>query len=202
MDSANSMQGAKKDELAYHPQQIVATAVPRPSSPERLSPAPEKPFSVENPQPDRKRTSRAPRVFEVAGRSYRLSSAALPFRATAYDADYACTGKNPADPAYGITASGAAAKTGWTVAVDPKLVPLGTLLYIEDMGIRRAEDTGSNIKGSRLDVFVATHEEALRFGVKELWVWTLEEVSPRMAATLNDRPASTSSTDSAGFSSF
>lgn len=113
----------------------------------------------------------------MAGRPY-LPVNELVLRATAYDADYVCTGKYPGDPAYGVTASGAPARTDWTVAVDPGLIPLGALLYIEGMGIRRAEDTGSSIVGARIDVFVGTHDEALRFGVKKVRAWILADTHP------------------------
>lgn len=56
------------------------------------------------------------------------------------------------------------------VAVDPKLIPYGSWLWIEGLGWFRAEDCGSAIKGFRLDVLVATEEEAMRFGKQERFV--------------------------------
>ena len=77
----------------------------------------------------------------------------------------------------GITASGAPVTAGLTVAVDPEVIPLGTVLYIEGVGVRIAQDTGSAIKGQKIDVAVETHAEA------ESWagwgthnVWILEAV--------------------------
>ena len=65
------------------------------------------------------------------------------------------------------TATGVYPKAGRTVAVDTKYIPHGTVLYIEGVGLRIAEDTGGKIKGNRLDVFVDTKEEAIKKGVKK-----------------------------------
>lgn len=85
---------------------------------------------------------------------------------TAYTAGYESTGKSPGHPAYGITASGATVKENHTIAVDPKVIPLGSLVFIEGIGIRRAEDTGSAIKGAKIDVYIPQVREAIEFGVK------------------------------------
>jgi 3D (Asp-Asp-Asp) domain-containing protein len=85
---------------------------------------------------------------------------------TAYTAGAESTGKTPSHPEYGITYSGVRAEEGRTVAVDPKVIPLGSTVYIEGVGIRKAEDTGSAIKGSKIDVFMNDVGEARTFGVK------------------------------------
>lgn len=86
---------------------------------------------------------------------------------TAYTAGFESTGKTPSHPAYGITASGAKVKENYTIAVDPDVIPLGSLVYIEGLGIRKAEDVGSAIKGKKIDVYIPDLEEALEFGVKK-----------------------------------
>ena len=73
------------------------------------------------------------------------------------------------------TASGVYPKAGRTVAVDTKRIPHGTVLYIEGVGLRIAEDTGGDIKGNRLDVFVDTKEEAIQKGVKKARVHVIKE---------------------------
>lgn len=65
---------------------------------------------------------------------------------------------------HGITSSGQPVQAGVTVAADPSVLPYGTVLYIEGVGIRIVQDKGAAIKGNELDVAVDTHENALRFG--------------------------------------
>lgn len=99
--------------------------------------------------------------------------------ATAYDLSYESCGKNPGDPYYGITASGAKAQPG-TVAVDPSVIPLGTKLYIAstdgspDYGFATALDTGSAIKGYRVDLFMEDNQDALNFGIRQVKVYILD----------------------------
>lgn len=63
----------------------------------------------------------------------------------------------------GITASGKKVDADLTVAVDTSVIPLGTILYIEGVGIRIAQDTGGAIRGNKIDVAVETHEQALNW---------------------------------------
>lgn len=73
----------------------------------------------------------------------------------------------------GVTASGTAPTPGLTVAADWSVLPSGTWLYIEGVGMRRVEDTGSAIKGKRLDIAIDTHANALRWsgqGNHHVWV--------------------------------
>jgi len=65
-----------------------------------------------------------------------------------------------------ITATGTAARAGRTVAVDPKIIPLGSKIYIEGLGERIAEDVGGGVKGHHIDVYLGTVPQALHFGVK------------------------------------
>jgi uncharacterized protein YabE (DUF348 family)/3D (Asp-Asp-Asp) domain-containing protein len=85
---------------------------------------------------------------------------------TAYSAGVASTGKDEDHPQYGITASGTKVQEGRTIAVDPKVVPMGWWVYIEGIGFRRAEDTGSAIKGKKIDVYFDSESKANKFGKK------------------------------------
>jgi 3D (Asp-Asp-Asp) domain-containing protein len=86
---------------------------------------------------------------------------------TAYTAGYESTGKTASNPGYGITYSGSQAKEGRTIAVDPSVIPIGTTVMIEGVGIRKAEDIGSAVRGVRIDVFMNDLQEARKFGVKK-----------------------------------
>lgn len=86
---------------------------------------------------------------------------------TAYGAGVEHTGKTPEDPGYGITATGRKVKENQTIAVDPKVIPLGWWVYIEGYGLRRAEDTGSAVKGKRIDLYLPSDEAANGFGLKK-----------------------------------
>jgi len=83
---------------------------------------------------------------------------------TAYDAGINSTGKTEDHPRYGITYSGTTVMEGRTVAVDPNVIPLGWWIYIEGIGLRKAEDIGSAIKGKKVDVYMESEAQALRFG--------------------------------------
>lgn len=85
---------------------------------------------------------------------------------TAYSAGASHTGKNADHPQYGITASGKRAEEGRTIAVDPGVIPLGTWVYIEGIGFRRAEDTGGAVKGNKIDVYYEDDRSAVNFGMK------------------------------------
>lgn len=99
--------------------------------------------------------------------------------ATAYDLSFQSCGKRPGHPAYGITASGTRAKVG-TVAVDPRVIPLGTKMYIESVdgsyvyGYCTAEDTGGAIKGNKVDLFYNTTAECYQFGRRAVRVYILD----------------------------
>lgn len=60
------------------------------------------------------------------------------------------------------------------VAVDPKVIPLGTRLYIDGYGYARAMDTGGAIKGNKIDLFFDTKAEALKWGRRSVQVFILK----------------------------
>lgn len=106
---------------------------------------------------------------EVGNLSYNKK---ISMKATAYTAGPESTGKRPGDAGYGITASGIKAQRG-VVAVDTSVIPFGTKLYIEGYGCAVAGDTGSAIKGNKIDVFVNTYNEAMNWGVRTVNVYIL-----------------------------
>lgn len=70
------------------------------------------------------------------------------------------------------TATGVVPKRG-IVAVDPKVIPLGSKLYIDGYGFAVAQDIGGSIKGHRIDLFMDTKTEALKWGVRTVRVYLL-----------------------------
>ncbi len=96
----------------------------------------------------------------------------LIMNASAYTAGYESTGKRPGDKNYGITASGARVRPG-IVAVDPRVIPLGTKLYVEGYGYSIAADTGGAIKGNKIDLYFENVSEAKKFGRRNIKVYVL-----------------------------
>jgi uncharacterized protein YabE (DUF348 family) len=77
----------------------------------------------------------------------------------------------------GITSTGINLKANPNVkviAVDPSVIPLGTKVYVEGYGYAVAGDTGSAVKGNKIDVFFATKAEAYRWGRKTVKIKILE----------------------------
>ncbi|MEA4826751.1 MAG: ubiquitin-like domain-containing protein [Clostridium sp.] len=99
-------------------------------------------------------------------------------RATAYTESYKDTGKRPGDKGFGITASGTRVRRnpeGYsTVAVDPRIIPLGTKLYIPGYGYAIAEDTGGAIKGNKIDLYFNGDNHVYRWGVKYVDVYIVD----------------------------
>lgn len=61
-----------------------------------------------------------------------------------------------------------------TIAVDTSIIPLHSIVYIKGLGFFVAEDTGSAIKGKRIDVYVNDHEQAKKLGRKTVEVYILQ----------------------------
>ncbi|MEY8414712.1 3D domain-containing protein [Tissierella praeacuta] len=104
---------------------------------------------------------------------------AMTMTATAYDLSFESCGKSPGDRYYGLTASGTKVRPG-VVAVDPRVIPLGTKLYVQsldgtkDYGFAIAEDTGGAIKGNKIDLFFESSSAVNRFGRRKVKVYVLK----------------------------
>lgn len=94
------------------------------------------------------------------------------FKLTGYCPCSICCGKW----ANGITASGKKAVEGITVAADPRVIPLGTRVYIEGLGERVVQDTGGAIKNNKIDVYVSYHNKAYNaaYNQSAARVWILK----------------------------
>jgi len=107
----------------------------------------------------------------VPGTNLRYDEAVL-FEATAYTCNsYEYVGN-------GITFTGTQARVG-AIAVDPKVIPLGTKMYIASAdgeyiyGYCVAEDTGGLIKGNLVDLYYDTHDECIQFGRRDIIIYFL-----------------------------
>ncbi len=104
-----------------------------------------------------------------------LDNFTLSYEGEFYSTAYCCEVYPHICGGNGVTASGTVPTPGVTCAADWGVFPPGTWLYIEDVGIRRVEDSGSAIKGKRLDIAIDTHANALRWtGIGRHKVWVLE----------------------------
>ena len=114
------------------------------------------------------------------------------FTATAYDLSVQSCGKPIGHPQYGITSNGTniAGKTreqAMSIAVDPNVIPLGSQVkitfpepYTHFNGVYTANDTGSAIKGKKIDIFMGdfgnnnSNQSVWEFGVREVKVQVLK----------------------------
>ncbi len=54
------------------------------------------------------------------------------------------------------------------IAVDPRVIKLGTKVYVEGYGYAIAGDIGSAIKGNKIDLFMPNRSSALKWGRKKV----------------------------------
>ncbi|MCO4852320.1 ubiquitin-like domain-containing protein [Bacillus vallismortis] len=97
----------------------------------------------------------------VVSRSNESTGKAMTVSSTAYTAS--CSGCS------GHTATGVNLKNNpnaKVIAVDPNVIPLGSKVHVEGYGYAIAADTGSAIKGNKIDVFFPEKSSAYRWGNK------------------------------------
>jgi len=80
------------------------------------------------------------------------------------------------------TAEGKAPVPGLTIAADPSILPLGSRVRISGAGPWSGEyrvgDVGGKIKGRKVDIFMTSQQEAVRFGRREIEVVLLNPAQP------------------------
>jgi len=91
------------------------------------------------------------------------------FEITAYDA-WSAQSINVKKYRDGKTALNRPATPGRTIAVDPRIIPFDSFVFIPGMGWRVAEDVGGAIKGYKIDVLLASKGAAMKFGRKKMHV--------------------------------
>lgn len=102
------------------------------------------------------------------------------FTLTAYCSCGKCCGKwadnRPLDE-FGneivIGATGEVLTAGYSVAVDPNVIPYGTILIINGKEYK-AQDTGGTIDGNKIDLYFNDHDRAREFGTQAADVYIKE----------------------------
>ena len=110
---------------------------------------------VSNPAPAKQTSPEAVKEFKVEATAY-----------TAY-----CSGCS------GVTATGIDLRANphlKVIAVDPKVIPLGSRVWVEGYGEAIAGDTGGAIKGNKIDVFFPSQQDALNWGRKTVTIKILK----------------------------
>lgn len=124
-----------------------------------------------------RKVTQAPQDNETLAGIRTREARALPSRAGTYNRlrsmNMVATGYSPYEgSSQGLTANGMHAGYG-LVAVDRRVIRLGTRLYIEGYGYAVAADTGGAIKGRRIDLGHTTYREASNVGRRAVKVWVL-----------------------------
>lgn len=110
------------------------------------------------------------------------------FETTGYCPCARCCGKTN-----GITASGTLATANHTIAADTSVLPFGTQVVINGQ-VYTVEDRGGAIRGGRIDIFFASHQEALNYGRRRVDVYRYVGVAENASseeATSQETEAST-----------
>jgi len=110
----------------------------------------------------------APAVKAATTTEAQPSGKTMTMTATAYTAN--CAGCS------GITYTGINLKANpnqKVIAVDPRVIPLGSKVYVEGYGTAIAGDTGGAIKGNRIDIFIPDQASAMAYGIKTVKVTIL-----------------------------
>jgi 3D (Asp-Asp-Asp) domain-containing protein len=122
--------------------------------------------------------------------------------ATGYYAGVKSTGKDKNHPAYGVTYSGVQVRRDHfsTIAADLNVFPLGTILYIAGYGYGVVADTGSAIKGYKIDLYFNTLEDIYReWGKKEVEVVVLKRGEGKITEAMLNRLNETVAVSANGF---
>ncbi|EGW39977.1 3D domain-containing protein, partial [Desulfosporosinus sp. OT] len=71
------------------------------------------------------------------------------------------------------TATGLVTREG-LIAVDPRVIAMGSKVYVEGYGYAIAADTGGDIRGNRIDVFFSTLRQCIDWGRRPVHIYVLK----------------------------
>lgn len=122
---------------------------------------------LDRPEP----ASRSAEVVSERSSEARGARSVVPVRlAGGHEMEAVVTAYAPGDDGVdGITATGLPMDRG-VVAVDPEVIPLGSVVYVPGYGYALACDVGGAIKGRRMDVYLSSRREAIAWGVRRVRV--------------------------------
>lgn len=85
-------------------------------------------------------------------------------------------GKKPGDPSYGITASGLPTAENLTCAVDKRVIPLYSDVFVRfsDGTIQQYWATDTGVRGNHIDIFEPDYNTCIQNGSQSLTVWWCE----------------------------
>ncbi|HEU4752272.1 MAG TPA: 3D domain-containing protein, partial [Armatimonadota bacterium] len=107
--------------------------------------------------------------YLLGSRGAYIGKRTLPVVATAYDPGPGSCGKY----ANGRTCNGKRAGYG-IIAVDPKVIPLGSKIYVPGYGYGIAADVGSAIQGNRVDLGFNSRSGSFKWGRRQVTIQIIE----------------------------
>lgn len=110
--------------------------------------------------------------------------------ATGYTAGKESTGKSPGHPEYGITYSGVKVRKDdfSTIAADPRVFPIGTVMYVPGYGFGVVADTGGAIKGNKIDLYFNTKQQVYKeWGKRNVRVFILRKGDGKVTEAMMNR---------------
>lgn len=127
-------------------------------------------FKVNNPTSSQPSSSEPTTSPEPIATSYAYIG--QEFTITHYCGCSVCCGKwssGSEDTAYGC--KGDKLTPYYSIATDPNVIPYGTIVHDQHGNEYKAVDTGSAIKGNKIDLFVGDHQEALNLGIGTIYLY-------------------------------
>lgn len=115
--------------------------------------------------PEEKEKAAAQNTATVVGKDFDLSAADVQRSFQVESTAYTYTGNK--------TATGLEPREG-LIAVDPKVIALGSKVYVEGYGYAVAADTGGAIRGNKIDVFFPTRSQCRDWGRRNVKIYVLE----------------------------
>jgi len=148
------------------PQAVPSVQTPGPAKADETPQPTSIPQPAAEPPVKKGNEAKAPASIPVAAPEPEQIISTMKVMATGYTAGYESTGKNPNHPEYGITYSGVKVRRDKealsTIAADPRVLPLGSIVYIPDYGYAVVADTGSAIRGRKIDLYFSTTKQVYK----------------------------------------